>query len=125
MGKLVTLIAAKSLRYAGKALRAGDPFVATTRDARVFTAARLATYDTRDQDRAPRLVRPTPPAPPPLSDPEPDPVDLAALRAEYADLAGQRPLNFWKSERLTAEIERLRAEKSAAEPIDEPLTDDE
>ena len=103
--RTVSMIAGKLPRYAGKALKAGEAFEAAQKDAKVLAAAKLATYDTRDQARQPKVERKPPSAPAPNADAG----DLAKLRTDYKDLAGKPAHNFWKADRVRAEIDKLLA----------------
>lgn len=109
----VALINVKLPSYAGKALRAGDPFQATARDAKALVAVRMATYATRDIASKPR----TPPKP--LA-PAPDAAELVALRGEYEALAGKKALGFWKADQVRAQIDKLKADANAAKPAADP-----
>ncbi len=114
--KTVTLVAKKIKRYAGKALRAGDAFEASAKDAKALAAAKLAVYVTRDEARAPMRQRETPvaeiPAPQPVAaEPETTSDELSALRADYEILAGKKALGFWKADKIRAELEKLRADR--------------
>jgi len=106
----VELINAKLPRYAGKALRPGQPFHASEKDARMLTAAKLATYATADQARRPAVAK----APEPAPHPDADAAELAALRADYEALTEKKPLGFWKADKLRAEIEKARAARDAS-----------
>jgi hypothetical protein len=118
MQKRITLVAGKIPSYGGKALRAGDTFDATPSDARLLTAAKLATYATRaGTTEAPRKPA-RPPAPP-------APVDQAdgtitALRARYEALAGKKAHPFWRAGRIETEIAALEA--AAINTDEEPGT---
>mgnify|MGYP001473566501 CR=1 FL=1 len=119
MAKRVTLTAVKPLRYAGRALRAGDAFEASDPDARVLIGARLATYATRAPDPLPRRRRPDPaprptaaPARPAAAAPGVDREavpegELETLRTRYQELAGRRAHPFWRAARVAAEIAAL------------------
>ena len=89
-------------------------------DALLRTAAKLATYDTRDQARAPEFAKDALVAPP-QSPADAD--ELATLRADYEALAERKPLGFWKADKLRVEIDRLRAERDAAPGGDDTPTD--
>jgi len=110
--KRVELIAAKLPRYAGKALKAGQAFYATPAHAKLLTTAKLATYPTRDQARAPMLARQVAPLAP-----EPDASEVATLRADYENLAGRKPHNFWKADRLRAEIDKLLESQTTPDDV--------
>jgi len=59
----VQIIAAKPLRYGGKAFAAGAAIAASEADARVLVAAKLATYETRAPKRALQAEAPAEEAP--------------------------------------------------------------
>jgi hypothetical protein len=123
--KTVTLVAIKIPRYAGKALRSGDTFEAAPKDAKVLTAAKLATYGTRDQARAPmrRLEAPalesvvTTDAIPPSD-------ELSVLRDDYEIIAGKKALGFWKADKIRAELEKMRADRDVSGISYEPRNDE-
>jgi len=89
----VHLVATKPLRYATRALHAGDSFSAIPKDARLLKLLGKAVD-------APAGVAPElKPAE------EADPVD--ALRAQYAELTGQEANKRWGARRLETEIDEL------------------
>lgn len=89
----VHLVAVKPLRYATRALRAGDAFSAIPKDARLLKLIGKAVD-------APAGVAPD------LKPAEaPDPVK--ALRARYAELTGQEANKRWGARRLETEIDEL------------------
>lgn len=108
--RTVPMTNVKLPRYAGKALKAGDPFEATVKDAKMLAAAKLATYGTRDQARRPKTVRAPSPAPTATA----DTAELADLRARYEQLAGKKPHNFLKADKLKAAIAELEKAEDAA-----------
>lgn len=119
MRKKSLVIAVRPMRYAGKALRAGDQFEPSERDAKLLTAARLATYATRGPrpkrrarqvDAAPEIASETPapassePAAQPAAAPD---AQLTELRTLYEQLSGKKAHGFWRVKRLEAEIAEL------------------
>lgn len=114
----VSLINVSLPRYAGKALKAGEPFEATRKDAKALVAIRMATYGTRDIARKPKVQKQPPP-------PAPDAAELVALRAEYEGIAGQKAHNFWKADTLKTKIDALKAEAAKAAAAETSASDDD
>jgi len=73
-----SMTANKAMRYGTRRLRAGDPFEASSRDARVLAAIGKASYATRAMRAVPEPVE-----------------DIADVRAEYERVVGKRAYHGW------------------------------
>lgn len=93
---MANMIAMKRMTYGTRRLKAGDPFTASRRDARVLDAIGKATYGTRDLIAAPVERQPAD--------------DMQALRARYQEVVGKRPFPGWDA----AELQRRMDEASAS-----------
>lgn len=115
----VQLINVKLPSYGGKALRAGEPFQASIKDAKALVAVRMATYATRDIARAkPIAAKATRPL-------APEQTELARLRAAYEELARKKAPNFWKADQLRAQIAKLEVESAADAEPETSITDED
>lgn len=90
---MTDLVAVKPFRYATRALRPGDDFVAKSRqDARVLVAI----------GKARRAAVPI--EAPVTGDPAPDRGNLDALRAKYQAIFGKRPFMGWDADAIQEKI---------------------
>lgn len=96
---MVNLIATKPLTYKTRRLQADDLFEARPRDARILIAigkARDAGLSANPAPKATAQAHST------------GTVDIKALRAEYAAVAGKKAFNGWKADDLRAKIAEAR-----------------
>lgn len=95
------LIATRDMRYATRALRAGEPFQANNQDARILIAIKKARPA---EDVAPATpAPPAAPAPAPAAPPAPEAVTIEQLRDQAARL-GVTVSTRWGEKRLHEEI---------------------
>jgi hypothetical protein len=105
--KRIPMIAAKSLTYGTRRLRAGDTFDASRQDVRVLTAVGLA----RETNRPPpppntqSAKGDAPRREPDLRSMEDANTDIDMLRQQYQAIKGREPDKRWRVARLRAEIE--------------------
>lgn len=102
---MTDMIAIRPFRYATRALRAGEGFIAKSkRDARILVAIGKARVK-----RDPGKIDPPPAGLAQKIAATATPDDLPALRAEYQAATGKRAFHGWGAETLRAKIEEARA----------------
>lgn len=119
--KTIPLVSLRRQRYGTRRLQAGDTFDARRGD----VAALIAMGNARRSEGAVSTPRTAPKPEPKVAPSATAQVnELEVLRAQYALLAGRRPHNFWKVDKIRAELARMR-EAETAQASGAPDTDQE